>query len=498
MRLDNKSNIAMALAALIVSGCSIKPKPLDNATLNHQVKSDKQIIQSMRPPLKSKYLSLNRAVARAIKYNFEARIKLLEQVLAKTDLDATSLTMLPSLAANAGFIDRSNVNAVLSPISGQVSTAEQQQRRIADLQLNWSLIDFGISYYMSKQKADEFLIAQEARRKMTHQLAKETRESFWKTYTIQKYNYLAPQFKSTLYSAISNSKQAQSEALMQPLEAAEYRRDAWDIAAKVQVQRADLSEARPKLMSLIHAPVKQKVRLITTRAEHQILPKRFSLNRDKLRTFALKNRPELRQEIYQKRITLNDVTQAKLKLLPNPSLGYGGYYDSNSFLVNNNWLIGTLNLAWDLMSIPSKLKNVEIAGKKAKIADLRRLGLAMAIVTQVDVAKIAFEHARDLNYYKSKMYQNDKAIYNILKNKESNEFASKMSVEKAYLNMVHSKLAYDKAYADYHTAAATLLESIGLDVVGGLSHLNWPVDKIIKEIEQRTKAIHLKINKEYT
>jgi len=267
----------------------------------------------------------------------------------------------------------------------------------------------------------------------------------------------------------------------------------WDTASKVQLQKLELVNAKPTLLSLIQAPSKQKnIRLITTRQENRILPKGLPLNLRKLEKIALVNRPELRQEIYQKRITLNDITQAKIKLLPNPSLGYGGYYDSNSFFVNNNWLIGTLNVAWDLLTIPNKLKNIKIAGQKAQIADLRRLGLAMAIITQVDIAKTALDAAKDLNYYRSKIYQSDKDIYEILKNKKETDFASQVAVSKAYINMVHSKLNRDKAYADYQIAAAILLESIGFDVVANINNLERPVSTIIDEIVKRADNLKFK------
>ena len=146
------------------------------------------------------------------------------------------------------------------------------------------------------------------------------------------------------------------------------------------------------------------------------------------------------------------------------------------------------------MSIPNKLKNIEIAGHKAQIADLRRIGLAMAIMTQVDVAKSAYEQAKDMSYYREKVYQNDKLTYDILLQKESNNFASQLSLKKAYLNMVYSRILWSRAYADQHIAAALLLESVGLDVVGDLRHLSLPIDKIIEELQVRAKNINAKLS----
>lgn len=56
--------------------------------------------------------------------------------------------------------------------------------------------------------------------------------------------------------------------------------------------------------------------------------------------------------------------------------------------------------------------------------------------------------------------------------------------------MMHSKLDRDKAYADYQTAAATLLESIGLDVIQNMDDLEKSVNEIIKEIQKHHRGIN--------
>lgn len=492
----NRKSLIPLIAIVGLSGCAVSPKPLDANEIIVKVQRDKEAIKQMKPEIASK-VSLNRAIARSIKYNFEARVKMLEEVIAKTDLEATSLTMLPKLAANAGYISRSNANEVLSPSSGQVSTSEDQRRRVADLQLNWSLIDFGISYYMSKQKADQLLIAEEARRKMTQQIAKETRDSFWRAYTLQKHDRRNPKFTRTVHDSVSNSRKAQEEGLMKPLEATEYRKSLWGIASGVYSQRLGLVDAKPKLLSLMHAPYSKKnIRLYTTEHENKALPAWLSLKRDSLRRLALQNRPELRQEFYEKRISLNEVTQARIKLLPDPTLDYTYFTDSNNFLVNNRWMIKTLNIAWDLMTIPNKMKNIDIAKQNASVADLRRLGLAMAIVTQVDVAKTAYDAARDLSYYQEKIYLTDKSIYEIQKNKQQSDFASGLEVKKAYLTMIASKFAWEKSYADYQIAAATLLESIGLDVLRNLDDVDMTVDELTEELAFRSGNVALTMKTE--
>ena len=59
--------------------------------------------------------------------------------------------------------------------------------------------------------------------------------------------------------------------------------------------------------------------------------------KEKIRT-ALKNRPEMREVTYRKRINVHEADAAMLELLPNFRLFANTNYNSNDFLLNNHWL----------------------------------------------------------------------------------------------------------------------------------------------------------------
>lgn len=48
-------------------------------------------------------LTLHQAMARAVKYNLEGRLKIMEEALAKRQLDLASFDMLPRMALSAGY-----------------------------------------------------------------------------------------------------------------------------------------------------------------------------------------------------------------------------------------------------------------------------------------------------------------------------------------------------------------------------------------------------------
>jgi len=95
---------------------------------------------------------------------------MMEEALASAQVDLAQYDMLPTLAAEAGFTSRDNVEASSSEsIQTQAqslvpSTSTNRDRVTANARLSWNVLDFGVSYFQAKQQADRYLIAQGNRR----------------------------------------------------------------------------------------------------------------------------------------------------------------------------------------------------------------------------------------------------------------------------------------------------------------------------------------------
>src|SRR6185437_1090717 len=84
-------------------------------------------------------VSLSEAMARAIKYNLDNRLKLMEEAVARRQLDLASYDLLPRLTIAAGYTDRNNVlassseNVFTDTQSLVPSTSSDKALRNADL-----------------------------------------------------------------------------------------------------------------------------------------------------------------------------------------------------------------------------------------------------------------------------------------------------------------------------------------------------------------------------
>jgi outer membrane protein TolC len=116
----------------------------------------------------------------------------MEEAIAMGQLDVTKFDMLPKLLAQAGYTwrdtDRISYSANSSTLQRSDSTPFISQDRIhtlKELNLTWSMLDYGMGYYSSKQQANRFLIAGEKRRKAMHLLVQDVKTAYWRAASAQ-------------------------------------------------------------------------------------------------------------------------------------------------------------------------------------------------------------------------------------------------------------------------------------------------------------------------
>ena len=179
------------VAIIDLSSCAIKPIPLTTDEVQSRVKEDRAVLTKEQEPV-SGPIDLYEAMARALKYNLDARVELMHKMLAQTQLDLSHYAMLPRLAANAGFDGRSNYSGgqARSLITGQQQiqpfTSSEKNVFSADLSLSWNVLDFGLSYIRAKQAADDVLIAEEERRRVANRVMQDVRSAYWRAVSAER------------------------------------------------------------------------------------------------------------------------------------------------------------------------------------------------------------------------------------------------------------------------------------------------------------------------
>lgn len=118
--------LSTLFAALLLAGCaSLVPEPLTVPEIAATSVADRQAAQKDVEPLAGP-LSLEEAIARAIKYNLERRARLMEEAVAAGQFDAGNFDLLPKLAKLAGYCSRNNDLITNSIDSGDRSAVARQ------------------------------------------------------------------------------------------------------------------------------------------------------------------------------------------------------------------------------------------------------------------------------------------------------------------------------------------------------------------------------------
>jgi len=458
--------LAISVLAATMGGCAVTGQPIDRALSEQRVQEDLATMFSGQEPL-SAPLTLHQAMARAVKYNLEARLKVMEEAVAERQVDLSRLDMLPRMALNAGYTGRSNVSASSSRSvrtgtqSLEPSTSQDRDREVGDLTMVWNVLDFGVSYVSAQQQGDQRLIVQERRRKVLHTIIQDVRSAYWRALAAERLLTQIDQQMERVNLARQNSLRMSEQRIGDPVQALGYQRGLIEATRQLEQQRRALSLAKTELAALINLPVGSQFELAAA-AEAYPLP-RLETDMAVLEQEALINRPELREQDYQARIGAAETRKAMLRMLPGLEFSLGGHYDSNSFLVNQRWADYGVKVTWNLFNLLSAPAAIEVAKAGEEVVALRRQAMSMAILAQLYVANANFQEAARQFSTSEQLAVLDQQIAEQLRNRHQAQGIGELELIQGELNLLQANLRRDLAYADLRNAYGQVFASVGLD-----------------------------------
>jgi outer membrane protein TolC len=461
-----RSLVALAVIA-VVTGCSVTPKAVTADEVRDRVKSDTARMYVDQAPINAP-IAMEEAVARALKYNLDYRLKKMESALAQGLTDYASYDMLPQMVASAGYRSRNNDSGGVSVgiLDGEMSerptTSDERSRTLRGIEFSWNVLDFGVSYYRARQQGDQFLIAEERRRKVVQNLLQDVRAAYWRALGAQRLNAQADDILQRASLALSRSREAETQKIIPPGLALAYQRALLDATTLLNQRRQDLEFAKRELAALMNVP--PGVDFKVAEANETALP---AAPRDvtKLEEMALLQRPELREEDFRKRITSDEARKQMLSMLPGITLNYGRKYDSNIFTYNNNWSEGGASLAWNLMRLVA-LPAMKDAQKYQEATDeARRMALSMAILTQTRVSAERYRMALEDFRLADQASQVDTRLAAFTKASVSAKLDSELEAIRTQARAVLGAYQRANAYANAHIAFGRLYNTLGFDPI---------------------------------
>lgn len=464
------SGAAVAFALCVLAGCSsLQPQPATTDQIRDRVVTDQLAMYDAQEPVKGP-ITFYQAAARALKYNLDYRLKLMESALAANLRDVSTNALLPQLVASAGYSVRSNDSGGTSigiedrQVSLRPSTSEQRYHAVVGLGATWNLIDFGMAYYRTQQKSDQMLMAEERRRKVAQNVLQDVRNAYWRALSAQRLKPEVDQLIARTQAALRTAHEAQDKGLMPRQDVLAYQRALLDAISLLTVRRQDLEFAQAELVALMSLPPGTPLVLADDNDGAFPLPP-LSAPQPTLELIALQNRPEIMEEWYRKRVNENDIRIAKAQLWPNVGIDMNVNYDSNTYLYNNFWsAVGvrvSLNL-FRLLQMPA-LNQQQISQEQTD--ETRRLALSMAILTQVRIGSLRYRLALQELDFADDSLRVDHDLLDYANAAHTASLGSELEVIRAEGRYLLSRYQREAAYSDCQAAWGRLYNSLGYDVM---------------------------------
>jgi outer membrane protein TolC len=457
--------LAILAGALVLAGCTVTPKLATQDEVRDRVAADTALMYVNQAPITGP-VTMEEAVARSLKYNLDYRLKKMESALSLGLANYASYDMLPNLLATAGYRARSNDSGgtsigILDGVQSlRPSTSEERRHTLAGAEFSWNVLDFGVSYYRARQQADQYLVAEERRRKVVQNLVQDVRAAYWRALGAQR---LAAQTKDILERAnlaLARSREAETQRVISPAQALNYQRALLDAISFLNQRRLDLEFANRELAALMN--VEPGINFVVAEAVEAKLPAPPNDVR-KLEDMALLQRPELREEDFKKRITADEARRQILGMLPGISFDAGVQYDSNNLLNSNSWSQGGVRISWNLLRLLALPTLKSTQEQQVRTDQTRRMALSMAVMTQLRVGVERYRLAVEDFKLADTAAQVDKRLADYTRASVTAKLESELEAIRTQARAVLGNYQRANTYANAQIAFGRLYNTLGFD-----------------------------------
>ena len=188
---------------------------------------------------------------------------------------------------------------------------------------------------------------------------------------------------------------------------------------------------------------------------------------------ALLNNADLREQHYNARIAREETRRTLLRMFPNLSFNYGAKYDTDRYLLSNNWNEAGVQVSFNLMNLFTGGTQMKAAEAGVALADQRRVAAQAAVLTQVHLSRLQVINARSQFDRADAIYDTDAKIAEVMRNRQMVAAQSKLDVVSTETSSILSLLRRYQALAQVQVAENRMLATLGLEPqIGSTSELS--------------------------
>ena len=436
----------------LVAGCSVTPEPMTAEDRTARSAADLKRIDRMEfVPVEP--ITLNQAIARAVAFNLQRRVKEIEREIEDAELQTKSFEMLPSL----------DLDAARNETSEQLSSSDDPVTRTASAGITWNILDLGVSYARAQQQADEVLIAREKERKALQDIIREVRTAYWRAAGAQRLMGKVQAIARNIKVAMRESRAMERSGANDVVKSVAYRREIVESVRQALTIQRELREARGELAEHLNIRPGTPFRLAsgTLASAMPVLP----MSLPEMEKHALENRPELRVEDYNERMSDWQAREALFDMLPGAKLTAGQNYSSDSFNLTPNWLSTGFQLGMNLFDLFSGTSRMDEAEKRGELARQQRLAMTLAVMTQTHMAYIQFRNASQQMRLAREVARADRRLARLVASDTDFVNTDYFEAVRLATRQLQSEADEHQSQVDLITAHSDVMHAIGLNVL---------------------------------
>ncbi len=444
--------VCWMLLLAFLGACSVTPEPMSENAREIRAASDLKVIHAKRfEPVQA--ISLYDAMARAVAFNLQHSVRQIERDIAEMELKQ---------ANEEGFLD---IEASGGPTRDSAKTSSDTDTNIrsGSIGATWSLLDLGVSYARAKQSADRVMVAEERRRKALQDIIRSVRLAYWKAVGAQQLMTRMVAIERDFSEALAESRRLEVTNVETRRRTVGFRRGLIDTVRQLIAARKEYGRAKLEFAQLIN--VRPGVRFtLRPPATEQGIPA-LPVALEEMEAFALENRPELRVEDYNERITDWESREALYGMFPGLDLNFTRSFSTDKGLVNTSWGSVGATLGMNLFRLFSGALQMDAAEQRGELARRQRLAMSVAVLAQVHIATQEYREANYQFRLARQISRSDQELSKLAIAERNITAGNMLDVVDVAARQLRSEVEQHRAYVELRRSHGDVLHSLGLDAV---------------------------------
>jgi len=458
--------------ALLIAGCQSNQGDMNQKRLEEVKKYFDQ--QDSRAVPLSKVFTLNECIQTAINNNLDLKLEKAKKDISDESYTSALLGMLPKMTGTYDVSRRNRYSTsgsvavyddkATNEVVNQYNTSSRKKTQTLKLEAAFSIVDFGMAYYNSKQAEDRVAFNDELVRRTAQNLAYDISQAYYEVAVSQTVMTEAQELIRKNDEMEARLDQLSEEKTVAPMQAVSTGIDLLSVKQRLKDYRRNYNNSCIRLANLMGFTSTSAAEL---RVSTDLLAAAPNLNLPDLKTIetlALENRPELFQSDLNAHIAVLETRKAIVSMFPNAQFTANWNKTDNPYTKNQYWHEIGLNAALDFFSLPSKYYNYKIKALEESMMDERTLNLTIGIISQVHMAHGNIAESLERYELSDKIYELGRKKLELTKDKLNREGAiSTMTLLQTETQTHLYNIARLTDLSAVHVAYSRLINSVGTD-----------------------------------